>query len=67
MIDLNHMQAELTATLQRLRATGNYPDDEGVGMRIARNFPKRLPPPGIQYSQNFRSAQTGGRLAVQVQ
>lgn len=39
---------------------------EAVTSRMATNFPRNVPPPGISYSLNFARFQKDGRFSLQV-
>lgn len=66
---IEEARMELAGKIQRLRDTGNLVEAcSPVNERrcdIMTNFPKNLPPSGIEYSKNFLLAQKGGMFAVQ--
>ena len=68
---LDEVRLELAGKIEHERAKGNLVDSftraQMAKDTIVTNFPKILPPPGIEYSRNFQGWQNHGMFAVQVQ
>lgn len=66
---IDEVRLELEGKIQRLRDTNNLvgalSPSHQRRCEIVVNFPKNLPPKGIEYSKNFLLAQKGGMFAVQ--
>ena len=64
---IEETRMELAGKIEHLRVTGNLVEHCNGAQRdtIVTNFPKNLPPHGIEHSKNFLLAQKGGMFAVQ--